>query len=482
MKYKYLRFLNKYATISFLTGFCLMAFELAAARILAPTIGSSTYVWTSVIGTIIAALSLGYWAGGIIADKRKQPLDVAWLLLAASSTVTACLLVYGEFLPTLAESEMDVRFQAVLAALVLFAPASFVLGMISPYLVKLNVRSLTSSGRSVASLSALNSIGGIVGTFLTGFVLFGYIGSRQTIIIVAVLLLVASWMILWRSRFMPRVGLSLLVLLFLAIANIPLSSSRIQIDTASAHYGIQDFYYNNQPVRGLTTGPSGIQSAVALSGSKEPVFWYTNELARLTLDKKPQSVLVLGGGTFTLPEYLAQKLPDARIDVVEIDPKLESIATQYFGYDSPQNVNLIFADARTYINQTDVTYDVIIADVYGDSSIPFSLITKEYGHAVAARLNAEGIVLANIIGGETGPCRDVFDAANAAYLQKLRYGSYRMNPTSDARRGNIIALYSSQSSESSGFRSITNRTTAYDDNFVPDERLYFACESQRSLP
>lgn len=475
---KLVKRIGKLEVISCIVGFSLMAYELAAARVLAPTIGSSTYVWTSVIGVIIAALSVGYYTGGILADKRGYRYDVSWLLLLAAFLVAATLVLYPETLQSISEWEVDTRLEAVAAAVLLFAPASFVLGAISPYLAKLNVRSLHTSGRAVASLSAFNSIGGILGTFITGFILFGYIGSKETIALVALLLLIANWLSEHRHRVKLRVGMTAIVIVTGLLAFNTNARSSISIDTASAHYEISDFLYGSEIVRGLQTGPTGIQSAVRLTGAKDPVFWYTQELARLTLERKPQTVLVLGGGAFTLPEYLAAKLPDATIDVVEIDPALEAISRHYFYYEGSPNLNLIFTDARTYINQSKKTYDVVIADVYGDGSIPFSLITKEYGEAVAARTNSDGVVLANIIGGLTGPCREVLDALNNAYSQKFAHAYYEISPQAAETRANIIALYSRTPTAHSGLRVINAQPAqVYTDNYSPSERLYHSCLS-----
>lgn len=469
-------FPSRIEVISFATGFGLLTFELAAARVLAPTIGSSTYVWTGVIGVIIAALSLGFWVGGKLADQRNRPTDIVWLLCIASIFTSITIFWYKLFLSEIATLDIDVRIQAVIAALFLFAPTSFFIGTTSPYLAKLQVFSLKSTGQRIASLDAMNALGGIVGTFITGFVLFSYIGSRQTLILVALLLVAVSWLITYRYRWPQRL---LLTVLLLCLCFAPtVVSDRIEIDTASAHYEIADFSYNDQPVRGLVTGPGGIQSAVSLSGSKSPVFWYTNELARIAIEKKPESVLVLGGGTFTLPEYLAQELPQANIDVVEIDPKLKDIATKYFNFNSPRNVNLIFSDARSYVNQANKSYDVIIVDVYGDASIPFSLLTKEYGQALGRITNEKGIVLANIIGGLSGPCAEVLSAAHAAYMQDFQYGAYIINPSSDTRRTNVISLYSNDPNRF-GLPSISPSSKAYDDNFTPSEQLYFSCQAVR---
>lgn len=473
--------IGRLEVVSFMTGFCLMTFELAAARVLAPSVGSSTYVWTSVIGVIIAALSLGYYAGGILADKRGYSHDVSWLLLGASTLVMLTTSTYPDVLDTIAGwYGVDVRIQAVVAALILFAPASFILGMISPYLAKLNVRSLSSSGRSIASLSALNSIGGIVGTFVTGFILFGYVGSKETITLVAILLISASWLPEYRHRLYTRLGITVLVVL-VSLASLlgANNGSLASVDTASAHYEVQELSYRGTKIRGILTGPDGVQSAINLDGSKQPVFWYTQTLADLTLAEQPRSVLVLGGGTFTLPEYLAIKLPEATIDVVEIDPKLEEISKAYFNFEPRPNLNLMFEDARTFVNQSKKTYDVIIADVYNDGTIPFSLATREYGSAVAARTKPGGVVLANVIGGLTGPCRAVLDAVNNAYAQDFWYSSYITSPGSDERRANVITRYSrSDNSLDRGLHPIANEPArAYGDNFAPLERLYYNCRS-----
>ena len=137
-----------------------MAYELVAARLLAPSVGSSTYVWTGVIGVIIIALSAGCWLGGRVADYRHAPQDVGLLLIIAAALVVATMLNANDVLRWLTTTLDEPRIQAVIAALVLFAPASFVLGAASPYLAKLNVSSLNTAGRSVANLSALDAVGG----------------------------------------------------------------------------------------------------------------------------------------------------------------------------------------------------------------------------------------------------------------------------------------------------------------------------------
>src|SRR5690606_29510673 len=144
----------------------------------------------------------------------------------------------------------------------------------------------------------------------------------------------------------------------------------------TSHYQIREGFIEGQfrMVRALVTGPGGAQSGTFADGRGGLAFWYTREMARVVeqLPKKDR-ILMLGGGTFTLPSHLAEKYPRSTVDVVEIDPGLKEIASRHFHFQPRANLNLIFKDARSYINTTDKRYDVILVDVYSDTNVPFSL-------------------------------------------------------------------------------------------------------------
>ncbi len=465
---------------AFVSGFALMAYELVAARILAPYIGSSTYVWTSVIGLIIAAMSLGYWVGGRLADRRQSSLDVVGLLLASAVAVIWTLLVYDGVLEGVVRALDDPRWQAVAASLLLFVPASFALGVLSPYLVKLNVTSLEHSGRSVASLSALNSVGGIVGTFLTGFVLFGYIGSRESLVVVVALLVACSWLLVPGRLLGVRLGLTGLCLL-LALVGLPTDERVVEVDTPSARYSIYRAQYAGESTVLLATGPRGAQSGVYAAPERqhELVFWYTREIARLIEARAPESVLVLGGGAFTLPQYLATALPEATIDAVEIDPELERLSTEYFGYTAPESVELIFEDARTYVERTSRRYDVVVVDVFSDTSVPFHLMSREYGAALGRIVRPGGVVIANTIAGMQGGCRSLMDAIHGAYVREFPYASGSHDPRIEPMaRGNRIIVYSRTPLTMDGLRPMDlSGARSYTDNYMPAEALMQGCQS-----
>jgi len=473
--------LRRLEAIAFISGFALMAFELVAARILAPYIGSSTYVWTSVIGVIIASLSIGYYVGGRIADTHQRLSDIAWLCLVAAIAVAMTAVFYHPVLSWASTNIADSRLQGVVASLLLFAPASFLIGIKAPYLAKLKVTSLDHTGRSVASLSALNSVGGIAGVFVAGFILFGYLGSKETLAVIVVLLIISSWLVASTHRTTIRIAVSLAVL---AIVLLPAKTPGvIDIDTPTAHYQVREGYIESgRAVRALTSGPRSAQSGVYVDGGKELAFWYTRELAALVdATRARERILILGGGTFTLPEYLAKRHPASTIDVVEIDPALTNIAQTYFHYQPPANVNPIFNDARGYINAAKQAYDIILVDVYSDINVPFSLMTKEYGTSVAKLLKPQGVLAANVIAATTGPCRPLLDAIDAAYRTALPYAAYAtfQPATAKDRRANMIVAYSRHAATPQGYETLVSTDgTPYTDNFMPAERLQHTCQEK----
>jgi predicted membrane-bound spermidine synthase len=478
-----------YESIAFITGFALMAYELVAARLLAPAIGTSMYVWTSVIGTMIAALALGYAAGGWIADKRTAKQDVAWLLLLSSLAVVSTLLFYDEVLASIVRITTDQRLQGVLAALLLFMPASFLLGAISPYLVRLRTRSVETTGRSVAGLSALNSIGGITGTFVTGFVFFSFMGSRETIALLAAVLLGCSWLIMPRHRLTQRLGLSaclLLIIIMQFIAPLRASALVASIETPSAHYDVVNAVYFGSPVRVLMTGPTGFQSGVLVSGSRELAFSYAQKIADIVkAAPKKDSILILGGGALTLPDYLAHTYPASQVDVVEIDPQLAAIATQYFNYSSPKNARVIAEDARAYVNRASTTYDIVIADVYSDSFIPFALTTQEYAAQLRRLTAPESTVIANIIGSTNENCLPLLSSLYASYKSTFPYNVvFPVQSPDIAKRQNIIAVFGRESlgwvQPIPGLQNVLLPAgQELTDNFAPVESLTRQCNAQR---
>ena len=472
-----------YEVIAFIIGYALLTYELIASRLLAPTIGASTYVWTSVIGVIIAALAFGYTYGGWLADKRAKQVDIAALLLLSAAAICLTLIFYRDVLLLVSQLVRDSRMAGVVASVILFLPASFILGAISPYLARMRNVSLATTGQSIAGLSASNSIGGITGTFTAGFILFSLIGSRQTLAILVILLVVTSWLLVPKQKTSFRFSSSLIIAV-LAVAGllVPQSNALAEIDTPSAHYEVIQTNYQGQPITALTAGPGGLQSGVYTDGSKALVFSYTQKLADVVAAKPDKTdILVIGGGTFTLPEYLGNQYPDSTIDAVEIDPRLEGIAEQYFQFSTPPNVRIITADGRAYLQQTSKQYDLIIVDAYDDDEVPFSLATAEFARLTQLSLKKHGVVLANLIASDGADCGPLLDNFHAAYTSALpHFAYYPLRDETFDQRQNIIALYSRSAtpwneSVVGKFDPDLTKVSPPTDNFSKIESLSQAC-------
>jgi spermidine synthase len=475
---------RRYELIALITGFVLMAYELAASRVLAPYIGSSTYVWTSVIGVMIGALSAGYALGGMLADRRVQNTDVALLLQASALGVAVTLMFADSCLSLISQYINDPRVQGLSASVLLFLPASFALGMIGPYLARLRNVSLATTGRAVASLSALNAVGGILGTFGVGFILFGYFGTKQTLVLIIVLLIGASWLAApWQHITRLRVAGSVAILLVALSQLVPLPSKFLiaDIDTPSAHYRVVDGAYKEQLTRLLVTGPHGAQSGVYSNGSPDLVFSYTQQMAKVVAaSPQPQRILILGGGAFTLPEYMAKHYPHTQVDVVEIDPHLAAIAQKYFRYQPQPNIRVISRDARSFLNTNQTRYDVILVDVYNETSIPFALATSHYADRLHASLQPQGAVVANVIAGLNPACAPLLGGLHASYHHD--FAQHRVFPLEDPRlqnTQNVVITYSNVSLHYlDQLHPATARIPAYPpftDNFAPVERFQQNC-------
>lgn len=475
--------LNAYQYISAITGFALLTYELIASRLLAPTIGSSIYVWTSVIGVIIAALSLGYSVGGKLADRRVEPQDVSWLLMASAFGVISTIVTTDSTLSVITNTIGDPRMQGLIASLLLFAPTSFVIGAISPYLARLTVKSVKTSGSTVASLSTLNAIGSISGTFCTGFIFMAYVGSLETLTVVSFILLASSWLIQPKKNTHKRLMVTAVLALFISLtyglhAN---NKADITVNTSTASYRIVDTFYNNQATRVLMSGPGGYQSGVYLDGDRSLVFDYTQQLANVVeAAPKKDRILILGGGAYTLPEYLARAYPQSQIDVVELDGKLADISKEYFNYQPQPNIADFHQDARAFLNQTDRQYDVILVDVFSDSLIPFSVSTAEYARQIAKASTSDGIVAVNFIGSNRGACGTLLGSMQNSYTQQFAYGKILpLRDSSLSSNQNIIMAFSQKTLSmlnQDWINPVTTSGPELRDNFAPVEHLKAQCE------
>ncbi len=398
---------TRLSVASFSCGTCVMVLEMAGSRVVAPYMGTSLIVWTSLIGIVMASLSLGYWMGGVVSDRRPDPGLLARIIGGAALSTALLAVLAGPLLSFVARNVSNVYVGSVVAALCLFAVPSFLLGMVSPFIVRLAMHSLGSAGTTVGRFSALSSAGSILGTFLGGFVLISFFSSRTILFLVAAVLAATALPIYRRGwkALSPIVVVSVGMACLSEAGAMPMIPEGISIDTRYNSILVTErvSYATGRRVRILQTDPMGAQSLMYVDNPAELYSDYT-KFYDLAFHYNPgvKKVLMLGGGGYCVPKHLAATRPDVSIDVVEIDPGITDVAKKYFYLKDRLNQRIFHEDARRFLNRTaaarDVEYDAVFEDVFGSSyNIPFHLTTVECMEKVKALLSPEGVFIANII-------------------------------------------------------------------------------------
>ena len=460
----------------------MLVIELVAARIMAPHVGVSLYTWTSIIGVILAGISLGAYAGGLIADRRPRPSTLGWLFFVSG--------ISALFIAPLADfiggSESLQQYATTLLARVLviafsvfFLPA-FLLGMISPVTVKLALQNLEKSGGTVGRIYAFSTLGSIVGTFATGFLLIAWLGTRTILLGVAVTLLLSAIVFSGLLR-KPAVVIALLALGgALGFAGpthlLQLYRQNISPIALGEYYFGESEYYTIRLRQAARADKTFVEVLVldhlvhSFNDLRDPGYLHYgylrlfDDVVRWKLQTNPAPrLLFLGGGGYTLPRYIEASCPSAIIDVVEIDPAVTRVATDYLGVDPRGRIHTINADARWFAMNTGQRYDAIFCDAFNDLSIPFHLTTREFNARLGALLEPNGFVAANVIDnyqrGEFLPAyvntiRDVFGEKNIAVAGEWP------STTIDAQ-GTFVVLASRSDNELASFihRKNINPTT-----------------------
>jgi spermidine synthase len=409
--------------VVFLCGAVVMALELVGSRILAPYLGASIIVWTSLIGVILGCLSLGYWLGGKIADKRPEYRTFALIILFAG-LLTGMIAFFNSYVLAWLQSNIDdLQIAAPIATFALFGLPSILLGMIAPYAVRLKMEDVKHSGETVGNLYAISTIGSIVGTFLSGYYLISWFGSVKILIILALTLVGTSALAAGRNLLVSKIMTALLLIIGLVAVDLHNTARAnegfVDVDTRYSRIWIYRTVHHatQKPILALVTSPGEIQSAKLLDGSDDLALSYTKyyRLAGHFNPSMKHSLLIGGAGYSYAKDYL-KRFPSAQLDVVEIDPGMTELARKYFDLAGDSRLGIIHEDGRTYINKTAKRYDVIFCDAFTSLyTIPFQLTTRESVIRMHELLNDNGVVLVNIISAIEGDGGMFLRAAYATY-------------------------------------------------------------------
>lgn len=391
----------------FFAGVSVMAVELGASRLLAPYFSSSQIVWTIIIGTIMIAMALGNLWGGRMADKDPNT-DRLYRRLLIAAVWIAAIPVLGKYvilgisgLLVLTVSTNFLIIAAFCACVVIFVFPLFLLGTVTPCLVKYTVDSLSDSGRTVGNLGACNTIGSILGTFLPTFVTIPAVGTAVTFLLFSGILLVIGLVYFLSAKTKLKTCLVSLVL-FLLCAVLGSGGSFAFWEKELTYEGESVYNYlqvkeTNRRVILSTNVLFGVQSVMmkddGLTGMYYDYALAAPVMADLEEKTNPQ-ILILGNGTGTYARQCTTYFPQARIEGVEIDSKITDLAYEYF--DMPESVDVTTYDGRAYLQAVDKKYDVILVDAYQDITIPFQMSSTEFFTLVRDHLAPGGVMVVNL--------------------------------------------------------------------------------------
>lgn len=399
--------------VVFIASFCTMVIELVAGRIMAPYVGVSLYTWTSIIGVVLAGISIGAFLGGILADRFPTPKTLGWLLFASglAALAIAPLTEAVARFPLQTSLMMRILF---LTSVIFFLPACL-LGMISPVVVRLSLDRVERSGKVVGKIYAFSTLGSILGTFATGFFLVSWMGTRNILLLMAAILILSA-PLFGGAFFKKRVLLVLFPALGVFLWAFSGQAFKKPVDANTYLFEETDYFtvqlkkqYKEGGVLEALVLDNLIHSYVNLQDPVHLQYGYERikaELVAWQAAAKPEfRALIIGGGGYTFPRYLEIKYPQARIDVIEIDPRLTQIAHQHLGLPLQTRIRTFNDDARWVLMNFPEkgAYDFIFGDAYNDLSIPYHLTTREFADLLRGLLKPEGMLVANIIDDfETG--------------------------------------------------------------------------------
>ena len=404
-----------YGTVT-ITGAAVMILELLGTRIIGPFYGVSLYVWSSLIAVTLIALALGYFLGGLIAD-RFPSVRLAHIILSSAVTTVIIPFLAGPILR--ATDSFGLRAGAFASALLLFTLPLTALAMVGPYVIKRATRDLSGVGTAAGSVYAISTVGSVAGTLLLGFFLLPMFGTRAIIFSLSLLLGLLAILVAWhetRSASRRRTILPIVVAMVivaavamsgLATARKPIPGFTVQSEAESL-YGWVRVVDDAQRGYRLMLSDASVISAVDLKQDRS-VLGYQQILGLLPLirPEASQALLIgLGGG------HVARDLKSKGIttDTIEIDPVVADAAQRFFHFE-PTGQFLV-GDARYEIGRLTDRYDFIIHDCFTGGSEPTHLLSREMLSELRALLNNRGVLALNYVGFTGGEGSDAVAAVH----------------------------------------------------------------------
>jgi len=396
-------------------GAGLMGLEIVGARVISPYFGHSIYVWGSLISVFLGALALGYYVGGRAADRRPSLRLLGSIVAIAGLMLLALRHLSPAICSVIVGAGLGTRLGTLVACAVLFFAPSFLMGMISPFAVRLAAQAVSKMGKTAGSLYALSTLGSIIGTLLTSLVLIDLVGIDLVVLGLGLVLIAAALVLArllpGRSGIAAPMGLAVLAVpgsLLLGPAEfigvIDKKESLVyQADSPYQHIVVTREPTEDGRSRLNLKFDRYIESAIYEGEPVQAATIYTNMMhLPLIFNADIKTVLAIGGGGGTVPrEYHDHYGCD--VHIVEIDPKVLKVARVYFKLQLGDRMRATVEDGRMFLKSDRGKYDLILVDAFsGGGQIPFHLTTREFFAEVREHLQPDGVLAMNVISALTG--------------------------------------------------------------------------------
>jgi spermidine synthase len=389
-----------------LEGAAVMLVELAGARIISPYYGASLTTWASVLGVTMSSLAIGYLVGGRIVDKHKSPTKLLLYVLFGTALSTLLMPYLGnKFMFSFLEWPLELNVLSL--AFIILTPTLLLFGTIPQIIIKLRSDESHDTGKIAGLSYAISTVGGIVGTFLTGFYIIPTFGITLPLIFVSIFLLIGPfWFLLVKQK-------KWYILIYLPLAFLMVK-----------HYNFNQKYKQSSGIR-VQHYNEGLLGQLLVADypyqDRNGEFKYNrmlmiNRMAESTIDPQTNEiifgeyihvmmkaidpvsdgadVMLLGLGGGNLIKQFQKR--NFNIDVCELDQRIADVAFEYFGVKN--EFNLQIDDARHYLRTNKKKYDLIVFDVFKGENPPAYLLSKENFEHLNSLIKLNGIIAINFNG------------------------------------------------------------------------------------
>ena len=392
----------------FVSGMTTLAAELAAGRLIGNVFGTSNLVWSSIIGLILIYLTLGYFIGGKWADANPTPLAMYRILAWGAFTIALVPYIAGPVLRSAATAfealSVGIMAGSFVAVLILFCVPITLLGMISPFAIRLSVDDTSKAGQVSGQIYATSTLGSFIGTFIPTLVTIPVIGTKLTFLVFGLFLLFVA--LAGLGKFASRREMFKLIWMPIVLAIVAMLSSGQSLkhsagqvyETESAYNYIQVQEKNGYTVLKLNDGqgehsiyhPDTLNYGGPWEQFLVGPYFYAN---RKPQDVKRMAIVGLAAGTAA--RQASAVYGDIPIDGYELDGKIVEVGKKYFGLNLP-NLTVHIGDGRLNLERSEYKYDIIAVDAYRPPYIPPHMTTQEFFEIAASHLTDDGVLTINV--------------------------------------------------------------------------------------